>query len=220
MSALPRVRPMQLVQRAEPFDDPSSIFEVKFDGFRALAYVEQGKCRLVSRKDNTYQSFTDLCAWIGQHLKAKDAILDGEVVCAWIGQHLKAKDAILDGEVVCLDEAGRSVFNDLFYRKGEVYFYAFDLLWLNGKDLRDQPLLKRKARLKKLLPEPPSYLLYMDHVKSSGCELYRTVCEMDLEGIVAKKKDGPYSDTRSNRWIKIKNPSYSQSEGRQEQFRR
>ena len=200
MSALPRVRPMQLVQRAEPFDDPSSIFEVKFDGFRALAYVEQGKCRLVSRKDNTYQSFTDLCAWIGQHLKAKDAILDGEVVC--------------------LDEAGRSVFNDLFYRKGEVYFYAFDLPWLNGKDLRDQPLLKRKARLKKLLPEPPSYLLYMDHVKSSGCELYRTVCEMDLEGIVAKKKDGPYSDTRSNRWIKIKNPSYSQSEGRQEQFRR
>ena len=200
MSALPRVRPMQLVQRAEPFDDPSSIFEVTFDGFRALAYVEQGKCRLVSRKDNTYQSFTDLCAWIGQHLKAKDAILDGEVVC--------------------LDEAGRSVFNDLFYRKGEVYFYAFDLLWLNGKDLRDQPLLKRKARLKKLLPEPPSYLLYMDHVKSSGCELYRTVCEMDLEGIVAKKKDGPYSDTRSNRWIKIKNPSYSQSEGRQEQFRR
>ena len=200
MSALPRVRPMQLVQRAEPFDDPSSIFVVKFDGFRALAYVEQGKCRLVSRKDNTYQSFTDLCAWIGQHLKAKDAILDGEVVC--------------------LDEAGRSVFNDLFYRKGEVYFYAFDLLWLNGKDLRDQPLLKRKARLKKLLPEPPSYLLYMDHVKSSGCELYRTVCEMDLEGIVAKKKDGPYSDTRSNRWIKIKNPSYSQSEGRQEQFRR
>ena len=122
---------MQLVQRAEPFDDPSSIFEVKFDGFRALAYVEQGKCRLVSRKDNTYQSFTDLCAWIGQHLKAKDAILDGEVVC--------------------LDEAGRSVFNDLFYRKGEVYFYAFDLLWLNGKDLRDQPLLKRKARLKKRL---------------------------------------------------------------------
>ena len=200
MPALPRIRPMQLVQRPEPFDDHDSIFEVKFDGFRALAYVEQGECRLVSRKDNTYQSFTDLRQWIGQHLKAKDAILDGEIVC--------------------LDETGRSVFNELFYRQGDAYFYAFDLLWLNGKDLRDWPLLKRKARLKKLLPVPPSYLLYMDHVEGDGCELFRTVCEMDLEGIVAKRKDSPYSDTRSNRWIKVKNPSYSQSEGRQEQFER
>ena len=188
---------MQLIQRTEPFDDSNSIIEVKFDGFRALAYVEQGKCRLVSRKDNTYQSFTDLCTWIGQHVKAKDAILDGEIVC--------------------LDESGRSVFSELFYRQGGAYFYAFDLLWLNGKDLRDWPLLKRKTRLKKLLPP---YLLYMDHVEGSGCELFRTVCEMDLEGIVAKRKDAPYSDTRGNRWIKIKNPFYSQSEGRQEQFER
>ena len=125
MRGPPRVRPVQLIQLPEPFDDPNSIFEVKFDGFRSLAYVEKGECRLVSRKDNTYQSFTDLCAWIRQHLKDKDAILDGEMVC--------------------LDESGRSVFNELFYRQGEAYFYAFDLLWLNGKDLREWPLLKRKA---------------------------------------------------------------------------
>ena len=106
---------------------------MKFDGFRALAYVEKGECRLISRKDNTYQSFTDLRAWIGKHLKAKDAILDGEIV--W------------------LDENGRSMFNELFYRQGDAYFYAFDLLWLNGKDLREWPLRKRKARLKKLLPD-------------------------------------------------------------------
>ena len=152
---------MQLIQRTDPFDDPNSIFEVKFDGFRAVAYVDGGECRLVSRKDNTYQSFTDLTGWIGQHLKAQDAFLDGEIVC--------------------LDENGRSVFNELFYRRGEVYFYAFDLLWLNGKDLPDQPLMRRKARLKKLLPQSPSYLLYMDHVEGTGCELFRTVCDMDLE---------------------------------------
>ena len=60
----------------------------------------------------------------------------------------------------------------------------------------------------------------MDHIEGSGCELFRRVCEMDLEGIVAKRKDAPYSNTRSNRWIKIKNPSYSQAKGRQEQFKR
>ena len=76
------------------------------------------------------------------------------------------------------------------------YLYAFDLLWLNGKDLRDLPLLKRKAMLKVLIPGSPSRLLYLDHIEDQGVELFEKCCERDLEGIVAKPKLSPYRQLR------------------------
>ncbi len=126
--ALPKMTPMRLDQQAKPFDHPEWLFEVKFDGFRSLAYIDAGKCELVSRKDATYSRFREL--------RERMAL-----------EH----DAILDGEIVCLDDQGRSQFYDLMFNRGEAHFYAFDLLWLDGEDLRDRPLVERKAMLKELV---------------------------------------------------------------------
>ena len=123
----------------------------------------------------------------------------------WLAENLGAESAILKGELVCLDEQGRSQFHDLYFRRKEPVYYAFDLLWLNGEDLRELPLLERKARLKELMPEQPSPILYADHVEETGVELFRKVCEVDLEGIVAKRKNAPYG--KKTLWIKVRNPS-------------
>ena len=196
---LPQVEPMPLHQVAAPFDEPDWLFEVKFDGFRALAYVENGQAKLVSRKDHTYQRFRDLAEAISTELEVENAILDGELVC--------------------LDAEGQSRFNDLMFSRGEVYFSAFDLLWVDGEDLRELPLVGRKERLRGVVPSGPSRLLYMDHVEEQGVELYELCCRRDLEGIVAKPKASPYRLlSGKTSWLKVKNPDYSQAEGRRELF--
>jgi ATP-dependent DNA ligase len=112
------------------------------------------------------------------------------------------------------------VFNDLLFRRRECVFFAFDLLFLNGEDLRALPLIERKARLKQLLRRKRSPVLYVDHIEARGRQFFAKVCELDLEGIVAKRKDSLYraAEKPSPYWIKIKNPRYSQAEGRNELF--
>jgi bifunctional non-homologous end joining protein LigD len=117
---------MRLTRVAKPFDDPEYLFKLKHDGFRAIAFIEAGECKLVSRNSNQFKSFVSLKELLGK---------------------IPVKDAILDGEVVCLDEHGVSQFNELMSRKGKPIFYAFELLWLNGDDLRSLPLIERKRRL-------------------------------------------------------------------------
>src|SRR5262249_23373944 len=196
---LPRnLRPIRLSRRIEPFDSDQFIFELKIDGFRSLAYIENGECDLVSRNGNRFRNFKDLAQWIGDNLRVENAVMDGEIAC--------------------VDELGRSVFNDLLFRRKECVFFAFDLLFLNGDDLRTLPLIERKARLKTLLRRKQSRLLYVDHIDRRGHKLFEKVCELDLEGIVAKRKDSQYRPTEkpSPYWIKIKNPTYSQADGREE----
>jgi bifunctional non-homologous end joining protein LigD len=86
----------------------------------------------------------------------------------WLGRQLRVQNAILDGEIVCLDETGRSIFKNVLFRRGACRFFAFDILWLNGEDLRTLPLVTRKARLKKLIGRRRSALLYVDHIEQSG----------------------------------------------------
>src|SRR5262245_60265008 len=81
-SVLPSLEPMRLARRPQPFDHPDWLYEIKFDGFRALAYIEAGKCRLVSRRRHEYKSFHELCASIAGHLRGNEAVLDGEIVCS------------------------------------------------------------------------------------------------------------------------------------------
>ncbi len=102
-------------------------------------------------------------------------------------------------------------------RREPHHFYAFDALWLNGRDLRNLPLLKRKRLLRGVVPAPPSPLLYVDHIVETGTALYEAVCERDLEGIVAKLANGPYTADATT-WLKVKNPTYSQAEGRHDFF--
>jgi bifunctional non-homologous end joining protein LigD len=166
---------MRLSRRPEPFDSDEYIFELKIDGFRSLAYIEDGQCDLVSRNGHTFRNF--------KHL--------GE----WIGANLRVESAVLDGEIACVDDSGRSVFNDLLFRRRECVFFAIDLLFLNGEDLRALPLIKRKARLKQLLRRKRSPVLYVDHIKARGRECFEKVCELDLEGIVAKRQSAAYRAT-------------------------
>jgi bifunctional non-homologous end joining protein LigD len=126
------------------------------------------------------------------------------------------------GEVTGSSERGRSQFYALMSRKPDCYFYAFDTLRIAGEDLRGLPLIERKAKLRKLIGRRRSWLLYVDHIEHRGSRLFAKACELDLEGIVAKRKKSLYRSTEkpSPHWIKIKNPAYSQAVGRDEFFER
>ena len=96
---------------------------------------------------------------------------------------------------------------DLLRHRGEAFYYAFDLLWLDGHDLRPLPLIDRKAELERLVPAD-SRLLYVRHLQADGTGLFAAVCQNDLEGIVGKWKHGPYLDGRDRKttWVKVLNP--------------
>ena len=191
---------MRLRLIKEPFDNPDYLMEWKADGFRAIAYVENRECKLVSRNLRNLR-FESLRASLGT---------------------LPVTDAILDGEIMCLDPEGVSRFNWLLNVRGagQAIFYAFDLLWLNGVDLRRTPLLERKSRLCELVRESHSQrLLYAQHIEGAGKELFAEICRRDLEGIVAKRKTGLYRQGRPD-WLKVKNRAYSQAEGRHDLFNR
>ena len=127
--------------------------------------------------------------------------------------------AILDGEIVCLDEEGRSLFMPLLARKAQASFYSFDLLWLGAKDLRGLPLVQRKQRLQRLVTKAKlPGVIYASHIEQQGIALYQQICQRDLEGIVCKRKDSIYSS--KSRWLKVKNPDYTQAVGRREMFER
>jgi bifunctional non-homologous end joining protein LigD len=189
---------MRLRLIKKPFDHPDYLFELKHDGFRTIAYIDSGDCRLVSR---------NLRALPFKSLRASLAAIT---------------NAILDDEIVVLDYGGVNQFNALLSRKGEevAVFYAFDLIWMNGTDLRELPLVERKKRLCELARTSRCQrLLYAQHIDGAGKHFFEEICVRDLEGIVAKRKLGIYKDD-GNSWPKIKNRSYSQAEGRHELFTR
>src|SRR5919201_1683104 len=191
--------PMPLVRLPAPFDHPDWMFELKHDGFRALAHVEGHRCRLVSRRGHVFKNFN--------------------MLCEEIAHSVRAYDAILDGEIVRLDADGRSNFHNLLFRREWPYFMAFDLLAVEEEDLRGLPLVERKRRLKRVMPRIESRLLYVDDFRERGSALFRAACAHDLEGIVGKLRQGRYeADGVSTSWVKIKNPNYSQDEGRRELF--
>jgi len=187
---------MRLRRIPKPFDDPDYVFELKHDGFRAIAYIEKGSCRLVSRnlKNLPFDSL--------------NKALGG----------LPVQSAILDGEVICLDSGGVSHFNDLIDHKVEPILCAFDLLWLDGEDLRRLPLIVRKKQLHDLLKTSGSgRILYAQHIEGAGKQFFEEICARDLEGMVAKRKMSIYKDD-GNSWLKVKNRGYSQAQGRHELF--
>jgi bifunctional non-homologous end joining protein LigD len=197
---LPAFQPLPVIRRPRPFNASDWLFELKYDGFRALAYLDRG-CRLVSRNGHSFASFSELASSIARSLESTSAVFDGEIVC--------------------VDSKGRPQFKDLLFRRGEPRFFAFDLLYLNGKDLRYDQLADRKAALRQVLNSriPTSPLHYADDVSGSGVALYERVCDMDLEGIVAKHKTAPYLSYHAiSTWYKIKNPRYSQMVGRHKLF--
>ena len=197
-------QPMPLLKRAAPFDDPEWIFELKYDGFRSLAIIENSRTQLLSRNGHPFASFSALAESISDSLRNVRAVIDGEI-CS-------------------LDRRGRPQFKNLLFRRGNPpCFFAFDLLTCDGKDWRTEPLIDRKQELRRLLAKVPAFspLKYADHVEASGTALFQRVCESDLEGIVAKHKSAPYVTQREHStWFKILNREYSQKKGREELFER
>ncbi len=158
---------MRLSRKVAAFDSHEYIFELKIDGFRSLAYIENGECRLVSRNGNTFGNFKNLAQWIAHSVGV-------ETTC-WT---VKLR--------VLTTPGGHSLMTCCFAAVS--VFVAFDLLFLNGQDLRGLPLLERKARLKRLLRRKRSRILYVDHIDAQGRRFFEKICKLDLEGIVAKRK--------------------------------
>jgi bifunctional non-homologous end joining protein LigD len=163
-----------------------------------MTYIEDGACRLISRKQNQFKSFGPLNAALSK---------------------LPVQNAIIDSEIVCLDAKGKSVFLDLKRpRKANANLYAFDLLWLNNEDLRNLPLLERKERLRQLIRGSRNRsLLYASHMERYGVRLFQAICQQDSEGIVGKYRRGTYTAAPTS-WVKILNPNYSQKRERREMF--
>jgi bifunctional non-homologous end joining protein LigD len=191
------VTPMLATPVDKAFDGAEWLFEIKWDGYRAIAFIEDGKVRLVSRNQN------DLTA---RYPELKE-----------LPRSVKARQAVLDGEVVALDENGRASFSLMQQRTGfrpggrkavakadvPVLYYAFDLLYLEGFDLRRVPLEARKRMLQSILVTG-DFLRYSDHYEEQGKALFQIARDRGLEGILAKKRDSPYLEHRSREWLKIK----------------
>jgi len=118
-----------------------------------------------------------------------------------------------------LSADGRSDFKKLLFRREQPYLYAFDVLMLDGTDLRSLTLMERKRRLLSMMPKVQRRVLYLDHILKRGRDLFQLACERDLEGIVGKFAHGTYQIERQRTsWVKIKNPDYSQMRDRHELF--
>jgi bifunctional non-homologous end joining protein LigD len=186
---LPTVQAPQLCALAEePPEGPEWISEIKFDGYRLLAAVEHGKVRLLTRNG---------LDWADRMPAMATAI-----------GKLSVASAMIDGELVSLREDGISSFPGLQAalkagRDEKLTFYAFDLLHLNGWDLRSCALLDRKQVLR-TLADWTGMLRYSDHVAGSTHQMRLNACRMHLEGIVCKQADAPYKSGRGHGWVKVK----------------
>lgn len=174
----------------EPFNDASWIFEIKWDGYRAIGSSIKGKTDLYSRNNI---SFREKYSPIANALKDFD------------------HDVVVDGEIVSLDENGNSRFQYLQnwqrYQQGELVYYVFDLLWMDGNNVTGLPLIERKKILRQIIPAN-NVILYSDHIEENGKDFFEAAKQKGLEGIMAKNKNSAYEmDTRSRNWLKMKTAS-------------
>jgi bifunctional non-homologous end joining protein LigD len=190
------IHPMLATSVEKPFDDPEWLFEIKWDGYRAIAFVEDGRVRLVSRNQN------DLTA---QFSELSD-----------LAGFIKAQTAVLDGEIVALDDKGHSSFSLMQQRTGirsggrrvggrtdvPVVYYVFDLLYLDGYDLRRVALERRKEILAGIVTAN-ELIRVSDHFPQ-GVSLFEAAKKQGLEGILAKKRASFYQERRTHEWLKIK----------------
>lgn len=180
-----QIKPMLATLTEKVFDDEEWIFEIKWDGYRAIAEVEKGKVKLYSR------NFLDFSKRYATITKALGTI-----------KH----DVVLDGEIVALDKKGVSKFQllqEYMEKPVDLTYQVFDLLYMDGVDLRGMPLIERKKLLEMLLPKK-DVLKYSDHIEGYGKQLFKEAQKHHLEGIMAKRRDSTYESRRTEQWMKIK----------------
>lgn len=190
-AAFPRIfKPMLATLTDQPFDHDDWIYEIKWDGYRALSFINKGKVNLYSRNGISFnQKF-------GTIIQALEQL---------------AADAVIDGEVIAINKDGTANFQQLQgfvknNREAQLAYMVFDLLWLNGKDITALPLTDRKALLQNIMPQGQQVIQYSGHITGEGIGFYEASLERGLEGIMAKKADSPYTKgKRSGDWLKVKN---------------
>jgi len=164
------------------------LHEIKFDGYRALCRIENGHAKFYTREGND---------WTDRFGKLPETAAT-----------LPVKNALLDGEVVVLLPNGSTSFqalqNALGKRNEQPIYYVFDLLYLNGFDMRKTPLLRRKELLASILQDGNELVRFSDHYQGAGEDLFKSACQYSLEGIISKKADRPYVSGRTTDWLKIK----------------
>ncbi len=182
-----RIEPMLATLVKEPFDHPQWLFEVKWDGYRAMAEIQDGKVSLYTRNQiSLNKKFFPITESLQKF----------------------RFEAVLDGEIVVVDDQGRPDFQMLqnYQKSGNGYllYYVFDILFFQGHDLTNLPLLRRKELLKKILPAD-KHIKFSDHVWNEGALFFKVVKEKGLEGIIAKHSQSTYRmGRRSRQWLKIK----------------
>jgi bifunctional non-homologous end joining protein LigD len=182
------VAPELATLRQDPPEGAGWLHEIKYDGYRIIALIETGHARLITRNEKDWtERFRPVATALGR---------------------LKVDEAVLDGELVALDGKGRSDFGLLGRYaetgKGQLYYYVFDLLHLDGEDWRTRPLSERKARLERLMKGLKRPLRFSHHIEGAGDHVIATACKMNLEGIVSKKASSKYRSGRGVDWIKSK----------------
>lgn len=188
-SPMPRnIKPMLATLVDEPFSREGWLFEMKWDGYRAIGTRHNDGVELYSRNG---LDFLPKYPEVGEALRT-----------------LK-HDVVLDGEIVIVDKHGHPHFEALQNwgrtKEGTLVYYVFDILWYDGHDLSGMPLLQRKQLLKATLPQRHSLFVYSDDVVTEGKKLFAEIQKQGLEGVVAKKADSPYREgIRSQEWLKIK----------------
>ncbi len=181
------LKPMLATLVDQPTDAPGWIYEVKWDGYRSLAYLKKGKVDLRSRNNNNFTK---------KFFSVTKALEDWKI------------NAIVDGEIVVLNEKGLSDFGSLqnWTREedGELVYYVFDILWLEGINLMNLTVKERRNILQQLSP-PEGIIRISESFESSGTEFFAVANQLGLEGIIAKKEDSIYiPDSRTKAWLKIK----------------
>jgi bifunctional non-homologous end joining protein LigD len=171
----------------KPFDDEDWLFEIKWDGYRAIGSAINGKTDLYSRNNISFK---------GKYPPVSEALKEFD------------RNVVVDGEIVSLDEQGFSRFQYLQNwgkdQQGNLAYYVFDLLWVDGYDLTSLPLVDRKQILVQIIPEN-NVIRYSDHIEGNGKNFFEIAKKQGLEGIIAKNKNSSYEfDSRSKNWLKIK----------------
>jgi bifunctional non-homologous end joining protein LigD len=183
-----KVMPMLATLTDKPFDEPGWLFEIKWDGYRALAFCNKDRVELLSRNQKSFnEKFYPIY----------------EAVRQW-GIH-----AVVDGEIAALTKKGAATFSGLQNWRseadGDLYYYVFDILWLNGYDLTGLPLLQRREILRQHLPQQEGLIRMSESFDTTAAELLNAAAAMGLEGIIAKKADSIYHPgDRTRDWLKIK----------------
>jgi bifunctional non-homologous end joining protein LigD len=181
-------RPVAPVRGHVPNRGGQWLHEIKHDGFRIVARKDGQRVRLYSRPGNDFTRRFPL------------------IVEALV--RLRSRSCIIDGEAVACDDNGVASFDLVRHQRANdgVFLYAFDLMELNGDDLRHDPLQVRKATLGSILAKARPGLRFNEHIEGDGPTVFAHACKMGLEGIVSKRKDSTYWSGRSPDWLKMKNP--------------